>query len=155
MPHKDLRKDRIEKKLTEIVDTIDFISENLTDSFENFSESRILKDAIYKNVEFVIQNIIDICFIINSDLRLGIPEVEDDVFRHLKQRDIFSKKIIGIIEEMKSFRNILVHKYGEIDDKKAFENIKEGIKDFELIVSEIEDFLKSQNSSKKEKSKHI
>ena len=55
---------------------------------------------------------------------------------------------------MKSFRNILVHKYGEIDDKKAFENIKEGIKDFELIVSEIEDFLKSQNSSKKEKSKH-
>ena len=96
MPHKDLRKDRIEKKLTEIVDTIDFISENLTDSFENFSESRILKDAIYKNVEFVIQNIIDICFIINSDLRLGIPEVEDDVFRHLKQRDIFSKKVIGI-----------------------------------------------------------
>lgn len=151
MPHKDLRKDRIEKKLTEIVDTTDFVSENLTDSFEDFSESKILKDAIYKNVEFVIQNIIDICFIINSDLRLGIPEVEEDVFRHLKQRDIFSKKVIGIIEEMKSFRNILVHKYGEIDDKKAFENIKEGIKDFEVIINEIEDFLKSQNNPKSKK----
>lgn len=144
MSHKDLRKDRIEKKLTEIVDATDFVSENLPEEFEDFGSSRVLKNALYKEIEFVIQNIIDICFIINSDLRLGIPEVEDDVFRHLKQRNIFSKKAIGIIEEMKSFRNILVHKYGEIDDKKAFDNIKEGIKDFEEIIREIEEFLKEQ-----------
>ena len=153
MLHKNLRKDRIEKKLTEVVDAIDFISENLPEEFEDFNSSRVLKNALYKEIEFVIQNIVDICFIINSDLRLGIPEVEDDVFKHLSQKDIFSKKAIGIIEEMKGFRNILVHKYGEIDDKKAFDNIKEGIEDFEEIIREVEEFLK--NNNKKAKSKHI
>jgi len=42
---------------------------------------------------------------------------------------------------MKGFRNILIHKYGEIDDEKAYENIKEGLKDFEKIIKEIEGFL--------------
>ena len=43
---------------------------------------------------------------------------------------------------MKRFRNILVHKYGEIDDKQAFESIHEGLRDFELFINEIEKFLK-------------
>jgi len=43
---------------------------------------------------------------------------------------------------MKKFRNVLVHKYGDIDDKKAYEDIKEGLKDFEHIINEIEKFLK-------------
>jgi len=43
---------------------------------------------------------------------------------------------------MKSFRNILAHKYGEINDEQAFESIKEGLKDFEIFINEIEKFLK-------------
>jgi uncharacterized protein YutE (UPF0331/DUF86 family) len=49
------------------------------------------------------------------------------------------------IKEMKSFRNILVHVYGEIEDEIAYEEIKNGLKDFEDFEKEIESFLKAKN----------
>ena len=45
------------------------------------------------------------------------------------------------IKEMKSFRNILVHRYGEIEDEIAYEEIKNGLEDFEKFEKEIEEFL--------------
>ena len=47
---------------------------------------------------------------------------------------------------MKGFRNILVHRYGEIDDDIAYEEIKNGLKDFEEFEKEIESFLEKLKS---------
>jgi uncharacterized protein YutE (UPF0331/DUF86 family) len=71
-----------------------------------------------------------------------MPESEDQILDNLKNKKIFDKKTMLLIQDMKKFRNILVHKYGEINDEQAFENIKEGLKDFETIINEIEKFLK-------------
>lgn len=139
---KELRKQLIDSKIDKIVDSADFVGENLPKEFEDFKNSRILKNALYKEIEFAIENIIDICNIVNADLRLGVPEVEDDIFDNLEEKKIFDKKIVDLIREMKGFRNILVHKYGEINDEQAFENIKEGLKDFELFINEVEKLLK-------------
>ena len=45
---------------------------------------------------------------------------------------------------MKGFRNILVHRYGKIDDKLAFEVLKENIGDFYDFIKGIGKFLESQ-----------
>ncbi len=42
---------------------------------------------------------------------------------------------------MKGFRNILVHKYGKLNDSKAFKNIKEDLDDFSEFIEGIENFL--------------
>lgn len=42
---------------------------------------------------------------------------------------------------MKSFRNIVVHRYGKIDDKIAYNILRENIDDFYLFIEEIERFL--------------
>ncbi|PIN77556.1 hypothetical protein COV15_01825 [Candidatus Woesearchaeota archaeon CG10_big_fil_rev_8_21_14_0_10_34_12] len=137
-----MRKEEIKNKITVTADSIEIVKENFPDSFKNFSDSGLIKDGIYKKIEFAIESIIDIFNIINSDLRLGVPEVEEDVLNNLRKNKIFNSNILGLVEEMKGFRNILVHRYGEINDKQAFETIKAGLKDFELIIEEIEDFLK-------------
>ncbi len=139
---RELRKDQIKLKIDKILDSIGFVEENLSKELKDFEDSRILRNSIYKEVEFAIENIIDICNIINSDLRLGTPETEDSIIEHLNNNKVFDKKVIDTISEMKKFRNILIHRYGEVDDKLAFENIKDGLKDFELIVKEIEGFLR-------------
>jgi len=139
---RELRKEEIKNKITVTADSIEIVKENFPDSFKNFSDSGLIKDGIYKKIEFAIESIIDIFNIINSDLRLGVPEVEEDVLNNLRKNKIFNSNILGLVEEMKGFRNILVHRYGEINDKQAFETIKAGLKDFELIIEEIEDFLK-------------
>ena len=38
---------------------------------------------------------------------------------------------------MKGFRNILVHKYGVVDDELVFEMLKEKLSDFDIFKHEI------------------
>ena len=139
---KELRKQIIESKCEKIIDNLEYIEETLPDSYEQFSKSRMLKDSIYKEIEFSIELVLDICSIINMDLRLGVPDVEDNILDNLEKNKILSQKSINLIREMKKSRWILVHKYGEIDDSIAYESIKEGIKDFEYILKKIENLLK-------------
>ena len=137
-----IRIEIIEDKIKDIIESINLVEDSLPDNFEDFLSSRIIRDGIYKNIEFSIESVIDICNIINSDLDLGTPETEDSIIDNLDKNRVFNKRVVDLIREMKSFRNILVHKYGEINDKQAFETIGEGLKDFELIIKEIKEFLK-------------
>ena len=138
---KRLRTEIIKSKLSKINDTLEIIEEHLPDNFEEFERSRLIRDAVYKEIEFSIEIVLDICNIINKDLFLGMPETEESILDNLEKKKIFSKDTINLIREMKKFRNILIHRYGEIDNERAFETIKEGLKDFELFISEIEKFL--------------
>ena len=70
-----------------------------------------------------------------------MPETEESILNNLKKNKILPLNIINLIQEMKKFRNLLVHKYGEIDDEQAYETIKQGINDFNNIIEEIEKFI--------------
>ena len=147
MKRKALRKDRIKDKLKEILDTLGIVQDNLPATPEEFLQIGLVRDGIYKKIEYSIECVIDVCNIINSDLRLGTPTSEDDITENLRKNKILTEETIKIIEEMKRFRNILVHKYGEIDDKKAFTAISEGLEDFAKIINEIELFLKKNQQT--------
>jgi uncharacterized protein YutE (UPF0331/DUF86 family) len=43
---------------------------------------------------------------------------------------------------MKGFRNIMVHRYGDIDDRLAFKTLKNHLEDFQDFIDQMEDFLK-------------
>src|SRR3989344_9100400 len=136
MIKKSLRKELINGKIKRITELLEVIEEHLPKEFEDFKSSRLIRDAVYKEVEGAIEYVLDVCNIINSDLLLGVPETEEDIIKHLEDKKVINKNISQIIGEMKGFRNILVHKYGEIDDEIAFEEIRKGIADFETIVKE-------------------
>ncbi len=143
MKTKKLRKDLIKSKIRNIKDSVNIIGDNINKDFKDFLSSGLIKEGIYKKTEFAIECIIDICNIINSDLELGMPESEESIIRNLERKNIFQKDILHLIIQMKKFRNVLIHKYGDIDDEKAFDDIKQGLKDFKLIINEIEKFLKN------------
>lgn len=134
-----LRKNLIKTKLKEIEESLVLVKENLPDKAEKFAALGLVKDGIYKRIEFCIQNALDVCSVINSDLKLGIPASEDDIVKNLmKDKDkILSAKLGEKLMRMKGFRNVLVHRYGRIDDEIAFECIREGLKDFHQFAEEI------------------
>ena len=139
---KIIRKEKIENKLKLIADSVEIVKENLPSSFEEFKVMGLKKDGIYKRIEDIIQNIIDICNIINSDFALGMISEEISSIDNLVKNKIIPMKFGEIIKEMKSFRNILVHEYGEIDDAIAFENIKNWLKHFTEFIEIITKILK-------------
>ncbi|WP_317137893.1 type VII toxin-antitoxin system HepT family RNase toxin [Methanochimaera problematica] len=121
------------------------VKENFPDNYDDYKKLGIIKDGIYKRLESSIENVTGICSIINSDLRLGIPANEQDILDNLVSHGILSENMQDLIRKMKGFRNIVVHRYGKIDDKLTFAIISEHINDFELFEDEIRQFL-SKNS---------
>jgi len=136
--------ERILQKLADSRDSINLVEEKLPNDYRGFYQmSRLERDGIYKNIEFAIQSIIDICAIILKEQDLRIPNSDDDMLTILKESNIFTKKSIETMRLMKSFRNRLVHRYGNIDDELASYNIKEGIDDFHMIFEEINNIIKN------------
>lgn len=136
-----MRERIIRTKIKEMEESLNLVRENLPEGPEEFSSMGLVKDGIYKNVEFCIQQVIDVCSVINSDLELGIPSEEGEILDNLEEEGILDSELVGKIKRMRGFRNVLVHRYGRIDDELAFENIKEGLKDFREFADQIQRFL--------------
>ena len=130
--------ERILEKLAEAQDSVQLVRDNLPGSYEEFlSMKRLEKDGIYKNIEFAIQNILDICAMIVKNKELQVPNSDDDVLTELEDAHIMKKDVVETIRQMKGFRNFLVHRYGVLNDRIAYNDIKTGLKDFTKVFKEI------------------
>ena len=146
-----MRINMIKSKLKIIEENIDLVQKNFPNKLEEFKSLDLIKDGIYKRIEASIQEIIKICSIINSDLRLGIPSNSDDIISTLEEKEIISKELSAKIKKMKSFRNFLVHRYGQIQDEIAYEDIKNGFDDFTFFKKEILKLIENLNKKKESK----
>jgi len=144
-----LRIELIRSKLLDIEERVSLVEANLPSSFDEFSELGLVKDGIYKRMEFAIENIIDILSIINSDLRLSIPEDEEGFIENLGHNGILTQSMVDKIRRMKRFRNIIVHRYGRIDDLLAYKILTEHMDDFGEFIESIEKFLEKNPEQSK------
>ena len=85
-----MRKEIILSKISEIEESLSLIEENIPEDFEEFENLGLLKDGIYKRMQYMIENILDICAIINSDLKFTSPGEEDDIINNLVKKEILS-----------------------------------------------------------------
>ena len=102
-------------KLCEMTESIELVQRNLPESADVFCRLDLMKDSIYKRVEYAIENVFDICAILNSDLHLGIPGADEDLPEQLMEYGMFGSEMQEKIKAMKGFRTIVVHRYGKID----------------------------------------
>lgn len=89
---------------------------------------------------------IDICHLFVTGLRLGLPAEEDDIFEKLERAGLISTSLKEILKEMKGFRNILVHEYGEVDEEIVYEAVKARMNDFNLFKQEILKAIEKANT---------
>jgi uncharacterized protein YutE (UPF0331/DUF86 family) len=141
MKKRPVRETVIRIKIKEIVEGVSLVEEHLPKTAEEFRMLGLIKDGIYKRIELAIENVFDICAILNSDLALGVPGEDEDILLHLVDKGIISPVMQEKIHSMRGFRNIVVHRYGNIDDTLAFHLLTENIGDFSLFNAEIEQTL--------------
>ncbi len=138
MKGKKLRERIIRIKLREIHEGVSLVKEHLPRTAQEFRNLGLIKDGIYKRIEFAIEDVFDICAILNTDLSLGVPGEDEDILAHLARHGILTNEILEKIRGMRGFRNIVVHRYGTIDDALAFRLLVDHIDDFFLFIAEIE-----------------
>ncbi|AGO60304.1 type VII toxin-antitoxin system HepT family RNase toxin [Ferroplasma acidarmanus] len=136
-----MRKDIVKNKINEIEQSLDLVTENMPDTFDKFNELGIIKDGIYKRIEYSIENLIDIFYMFNSDFKLGIPSDDSDLINNLKAKNIISEDIAIRMRDLKGFRNIVVHRYSKIDDRMAYDFIKTNLDDFYIIINAIKSVI--------------
>ena len=123
--------DRYLKELREILPT----------SFEEYKKIE-KRRASERLLQVSIECVIDICGMLVTGLRLGLPAEEDDLFEKLEQAGIISSFRKQSLKKMRGFRNILVHEYGEVDDTIVYDVLQNNLNDFGAFKREILDAIK-------------
>ena len=124
------------------------LKESIPNNFEDYAESSKTRRVCERLLQISIETVIDVCGLLAKELALGTPSDEDDVFEKLKVKKFISSTMLETLKKMKGFRNILVHRYAEVDDELVFEFLKNDIKDFETFKKEILAFLKGNKIKK-------
>lgn len=136
-----MRTSLIRTKVTEIEESLQMIEEYLPSDIEDFLSLGIVKDGIYKRLEFCIENVFDICAILSTDYNLGIPGSDEDIVDNLIKSKIFPDGMKEKLASMKGFGNIMVHRYGKLDDALTFNILSEHLGDFQEFIVLIDDCI--------------
>ncbi len=102
------------------------------------------KRACERLLQVAIESVIDVCALLVTGLRLGLPGDEDDLFEKLSGRGVISTAMAVTLRRMKGFRNLLVHEYGRVDDAIVFDAVQKRLGDFDGFKREVLAFLRTQ-----------
>lgn len=69
-------------------------------------------------------------------LQKGV-ESPAECFELLEKEKLISKDLSTALQKMARFRNILVHRYWEVDEKKVYQYAKKNLIDFERFIKNI------------------
>ena len=132
-----LDKERILAKVDELESYLKELSEVKPRTYGEYENSIQKKRSCERLLQISIECVIDVCALIGRGLSIGLPPDEDDLLDRLGKKKIFSRNIVRKLKQMKSFRNILVHRYGTIDDELVFKVLMEQVGDFEEFKRQV------------------
>ena len=132
---------RIKDKLDELLRYHKELIEDLP-AKKDFKKERIIRRGVEKTVELIADTILDIALMIISGEGFEKPEDSRSAIIILEKKKVLSKLISDKIQDLLSFRNLLVHRYGKVDEDVEYSNIKGNHKDVIAFIEEIEGFLK-------------
>ncbi|HBR15643.1 MAG TPA: hypothetical protein DD723_08945 [Candidatus Omnitrophica bacterium] len=119
-------------KIAELESYLAQLKQIAPQTFEEYKKIEKMRSC-ERLLQLSIECLIDICKLLVSGLKLGLPSEENDLFQKLLNQNILPKDAVSILQEMRAFRNILVHEYATVDDALVFKKVKEGLGDFEII----------------------
>jgi len=134
---------RIISKLEEMIKYVEELRDMLPEK-EKYLGNLIIRRACEKTIEVAIKSLIDVAAMIVSAQKLGLPTSEENIFDKLIENNILTKGLSESLKDMKGFRNILIHRYINIDDEIVYFNLKNSINDFYKFKKEIFSYLKKQ-----------
>lgn len=134
---------RIKDKIEEIEKYLDELAEIKPDNLENYLKDFKTKAACERYAERIIEAIVDLAFLSIKEKMLPPPETDLEAFDILSEKKIISPELAERLKDAKRMRNILAHKYGEVDDEIIFHAIQEELeRDASSFTDAIEKKLK-------------
>ena len=131
----------IERKIDIIMENLMYLK-NVQDIEANvFLVSFEKLQAAKHSLQEAIEACIDIANHIIAVERFHRAETYTGMFERLAEEHIISPKLKDKLVSMAKFRNLLVHRYGDIDAQRVWEMIQHDLADIESYVQKIERYI--------------
>ena len=140
---KNLDIERIRDKLSELQSYLIELEEDIPDSMDEYLEQRITKRACERTFQLACEDVLDICNLIIAGRGFMLPKDNRDAIGKLTENQIIPDKLSSRLQDMVSFRNLLVHRYGKVDDNRVYLHLKEETIDLYKFIEAIDDFIES------------
>ncbi|MCL7416131.1 MAG: DUF86 domain-containing protein [ANME-2 cluster archaeon] len=137
-------KEMISAKFDIIERDMEFLKEfGEMDADEFLNNYKNIQSAKYSLLE-IIEACIDISTHIVAAKMFGRMEEYREIFHVLGQRSVLDKDLSLRLEDMAGFRNLLLHRYGNIDNLRVLEIIKNDLNDVLSFEKEILQYLENE-----------
>ena len=134
------------KRILALLDLLDGylqdLEERLPQTLSEYNKDIEKQRFCERTLQLLIEVCIDIAHLFVKELKMGLPDEEESVFEKLMEKEVISEETFEKLKEMKKFRNVLIHRYKQINNSLVFKNAKENREDFLDFKKEILSFLK-------------
>lgn len=134
-------RDRVLAKLDELRGYVTELQQIAPGTIQEYRRIPI-KRACERLVQIAVECVIDVCQLLVSGLRLGLPAEEEDLFDKLAAAELLTPEVLDTLRRMRGCRNILVHEYGRVSDEIVFDTISSRLGDFDRFASEVLEALR-------------
>jgi uncharacterized protein YutE (UPF0331/DUF86 family) len=111
-------------------------------SFSQYSKDIRLQRFVERTLHIAIEACLDIGNHIISDEGLREPEDNRDIFKVLGENGIITENLQKRLQDMASFRNLIVHSYAKVDNEIVYGILKKRLGDIEAFIRAISKILK-------------
>lgn len=133
--------DRIRQIIGEINSSLHKLSRYSQLTEDKFLATEDKVDSAKYNLIIAIEGAIDICNHIVARAGGRAPHDHADCFAILGELDLFPQEFIERLKGMAKFRNLLVHLYWKVDNKRVYQILKEDIQDIRRYIKGIEKII--------------
>lgn len=131
-------KETLKQKLQIIDENINYLENNKPEiSGDDYGELQAVKHCLFEIAEASI----DMASHIVAAEGFEKPESYAEMFPVLSKNDILDDELAEKLSEMARFRNLLVHRYGDIDEQKLENFIKQDLKDVKKFSQSIYTYI--------------
>ena len=141
-------RERILSKIAELRGYLKKLKEIIPKTFEEYEKSELKRRACERLLQISIECVLDVCDVVFSGLKLGVPVSEEDIIEKLNRAKVITDTTTHKLKGMRGTRNILVHRYPYVDDEKIFRSLTKELKDFNVFIDEILNFLKKKGEKR-------
>ncbi|NCO68354.1 MAG: hypothetical protein COY75_08530 [Nitrospirae bacterium CG_4_10_14_0_8_um_filter_41_23] len=142
--YREINIEKIKTLEKDLLDTVSAIKSITAAEEEVFvKEQRDVYSLRYLLIEAV-EAMANICNHILARIAGQPPKGYPDCFEKLSGAGIITRELGEKLKKLASLRNIIIHKYWNIDDRKVFKSSKENIGDFEEFLRQINKFIKKK-----------
>ena len=133
--------DLVKRRLAEIKQQLSELENIVKLGLEKFLSDSYIRDAAKYKLIVAIEAAISVCNHILVRVVKEIPSSYSDCFMILGKHRIISQDLAEKLADMARFRNMLVHIYWKIDDKKVYEIMKKDISDLKEFIKEVKNYV--------------